>query len=207
MSLPGDILGWRANRPYPRAHSGTQMDSVLQNDSRFDALLPPQMAVRAEEIGVAKARLDATTTFVLGVLAGAFIAMGAIFTTTILAGTGALPYGIVRLLAGLVFCVGLVLVVVGGAELFTGNTLIVMAWASGRLTLARVLRNWTIVFAGNFAGAVATAAAVFVSRQYAFGAGAVGAAALNIAQAKVQLGFTQAVALGMLCNALVCLAV
>jgi formate transporter FocA len=180
----------------------------VPGETRFDALLPPEMARRAEAIGVAKARLDAPTSFMLAVLAGAFIALGAVFATTVAAGTaGTWPYGVVRLLMGLVFSLGLVLVVVGGAELFTGNTLIVMAWASGRLTAGRLLRNWAIVFAGNAVGAVATAAVVYVSGQHTFGGGAVGAAALAIAHAKVQLGFVQAVALGMLCNALVCLAV
>ena len=180
----------------------------MLNDERLDALLPRQMAQRAEEIGVGKAGLDAATTFVLAVLAGAFIALGALFATTVTAGaSGALPYGIVRLLAGLAFCLGLILVVVGGAELFTGNALIVMAWASGKLSAARVLRNWIVVFAGNLAGSVATAVVVFVSGQYLFGGGSVGAAALAIGRSKVELGLAQAVALGMLCNALVCLAV
>jgi formate/nitrite transporter len=166
------------------------------------------MAVRAEQIGVAKAHLDARTTFVLAVLAGAFISMGAVFATTVSAGTaGSVPYGVVRLLAGLVFSLGLVLVIVGGAELFTGNTLMIMAWANRRLTLVRLLRNWTIVFAGNFAGAMATAIVMYLSDQHSFGNGAVGVAALSIAHAKVEFGFAQAVALGMLCNALVCLAV
>ena len=166
------------------------------------------MAVAAERIGVTKANLDPITTFVLAVLAGAFIALGAMFATTVTAGmAGVLPYGAVRLVAGLVFCLGLILVVVGGAELFTGNTLIVMAWASGRLSLARVLRNWSIVFAGNLVGALATAGLVLTAGQHTFGNGAVGTTALGIALAKVQLAFSQAVALGVLCNALVCLAV
>jgi formate transporter FocA len=166
------------------------------------------MAQLAERIGVRKAGLDAVTTFVLAVLAGAFIALGAIFATTVMTGAaGVLPFGVVRLLGGLVFCLGLILVVVGGAELFTGNTLIVMAWAGRQVTLTRLLRNWGIVFAGNFAGALATAAIMYVSAQHTFGGGAVGATALGIAHAKVGFGFTQAVALGMLCNALVCLAV
>jgi formate transporter FocA len=174
---------------------------------QFDAFLPPQMAVRAEQAGVAKASLDATRTFVLAVLAGAFIAMGAIFATTVSAGAAELPFGVARLLAGLVFCVGLILVVVGGAELFTGNTLIVMAWAGGRLSTVRVLRNWALVFLGNFAGALATAVVTYAAGQHTFGGGAIGMTALGIAHAKVQFGFVQAVALGMLCNALVCLAV
>ena len=105
--------------------------------------------------------MDAWATLVLAVLAGAFIALGAVFSTTVLAGTAdAVPFGVARLLAGVVFCLGLVLVTVGGAELFTGNTLIVMAWASGKLPLGRLLRNWSIVFTGNLVGALATAGIV-----------------------------------------------
>jgi formate transporter FocA len=166
------------------------------------------MATRAEQVGVKKANMDAVGLFVLAVLAGAFIALGAVFMTTTVAGAGGvLPYGLTRLLAGLVFSLGLILVVVGGAELFTGNTLIVMAWASRKVTTALLLRNWAIVYAGNFVGAVATAALVYLSGHYRFGDGAIGKAALATAQAKVGLGFVEAVALGILCNALVCLAV
>jgi formate/nitrite transporter len=171
-----------------------------------DALPPPAMARRAEEVGTAKAALDLASTFALAVLAGAFIAMGAVFATVATAG-GDLPYGVGRLVGGLAFSLGLILVVVAGAELFTGNNLIVMAWASRRVTTLRLLRNWAIVYAGNFVGAIATAALVFASRQYRFGDGAVGQQALAVASAKTGLGFGQAVALGILCNALVCIAV
>ena len=184
------------------------MGDAEQGPVGVDALLPSAMAVRAEEIGVRKANLDAVTMLALAVLAGAFVALGAIFSTTVTAGAvGVLPFGLTRLLAGLVFCLGLVLVVVGGAELFTGNTLIVMAWAAGRVTLVRLLRNWAIVFAGNLAGSLATAVIMLLAAQYTFGGGAVGAAALATARAKVELGVVQAVALGVMANALVCLAV
>ncbi len=112
-----------------------------------------------------------------------------------------------RLLAGLVFSLGLILVVVGGAELFTGNNLIVMAWASGKVTTRALLRNWIIVYIGNFVGAFGTALLNFFARQYTFGKDAVGITALNTAVAKSSLDFIQAVVLGILCNALVCLAV
>ncbi len=182
---------------------------------RIDALLPAEMAQRAEALGVRKVALDTMVMFVLAVLAGAFIALGAIFATTVLAGLGGnaqnnvpgLPYGVQRMLAGLVFCLGLILVVVGGAELFTGNNLIVMAWARGKVSTAALLRNWVIVYAGNFVGSVATAFIMYLSRQYTFGGGAIGNAALNIANSKVNLEFVQAIALGIMCNALVCLAV
>lgn len=175
---------------------------------RFDALLPPEMAAKAEATGVAKAALSIPTTFLLAVLAGAFIGLGAMFATTVTAGaSGALSFGVTRLLAGLSFCLGLVLVVVAGAELFTGNNLIVMAWASRRISTASLLRNWSIVYVGNFVGAIATAALVVASGHYALGAGAIGLNALAIADAKCALAFFPAVALGILCNALVCLAV
>jgi formate transporter len=173
----------------------------------LDALAPPEMARRAETVGITKAGQDAITTFALAVLAGAFIAVGAAFATNTLAGTSGMPYGVARLLAGLAFSLGLILVVVAGAELFTGNNLIVMAWAGRRVSTARLLRNWAIVYVGNFVGALATAGLVFLARQYEFGHGEVGATALSIAAAKTGYGFGQAIVLGMLCNALVCIAV
>lgn len=174
----------------------------------IDALLPNEMAQRAEEIGVKKALMDFPALFVLSVLAGAFIAFGAIFSTITAAGAEVfLSFGVTKLLSGLVFSLGLILVVVGGAELFTGNNLIVMAWANRRVSTFQVLRNWTIVYLGNFVGAFGAALLVFLSGQYLFGNGAVGATALSIAKTKSTLGFGQAVALGILCNVLVCLAV
>jgi formate transporter len=179
----------------------------MANEIRIDALLPPEMAIRAEYIGVSKAEAPALRTFVLAVLAGAFIALVAIFATTVSAGTNSLPYGVAKLLVGLVFCLGLILVVIGGAELFTGNNLIVMAWASRKVSTRSLLRNWIIVYAGNFVGSVGTAVMLILSKQYTFGGGAVGASALAIANGKVHLEWLQALALGMLCNILVCLAV
>ncbi len=174
---------------------------------QIDLVLPPEMARRAEETGARKAGLDAFSTLALAVLAGAFIALGAAFATTVSGGATGLPYGVTRVLAGLAFSLGLILVVVAGAELFTGNNLIVMAWASGRVSTRRLLRNWALVYVGNLVGAVATAAIVFVAGQYLFGGGEVGRTALAIADAKVGLEFVPAIALGAMCNALVCLAV
>jgi formate transporter FocA len=185
----------------------------------MDALLPAEMALRAERIGVSKARMGLFTLFALGVLAGIFIALGAIFATTVTSPTmGAnpvtgeqtatwLPFGIAKLIGGFTFCLGLILVVVGGAELFTGNNLIIMAWANRRISTSSVLRNWGVVYVGNFVGAILTVVVVLLSGQYTFGGGAVGLNALNIAQAKVGHGFIQAIFLGSLCNMLVCLAV
>jgi formate/nitrite transporter len=173
----------------------------------FDALLPPEMARRAEEAGVRKASVDTVTVLALAVLAGAFIALGATFSIVALGGSAQMPWGSARVLAGVVFSVGLILVVVGGAELFTGNNLIVMAWASGRIGTAALLRNWTLVYLGNFLGALSIALAVVLAGTHHGGAGAFGTVALRIATDKIRLEFGQAIVLGVLCNVLVCLAV
>jgi formate/nitrite transporter len=175
--------------------------------ARLDALVPAEMARRAEEIGVKKASMDVLGVLTLAVLAGAFIALGAVFSTVALAGAGHSVWGFARVLAGVAFSLGLILVVVGGAELFTGNTLIVMAWAGGRIRTSALLRNWAVVYVGNFIGALAIALVVWVARTHELGAGAFGMTALSIAGAKLRLDFGQAVALGILCNVLVCLAV
>jgi formate/nitrite transporter len=185
----------------------TATSDTSTGGSRLDALLPPEMARRAEEVGARKATMDTASTFTLAVLAGAFIALGGVFATTALAGAGTAPWGATRVLGGVAFSLGLILVLVGGAELFTGNNLIVMAWASRRVTTSALLRNWLIVFIGNFVGASGTAVLVYLGGTHRSGNGAFGVTALAIAHAKVELGFTQAIALGILCNTLVCLAV
>lgn len=174
---------------------------------RIDALVPAEMAQRAEQLGVKKSQMDALTIFVLAILAGAFIALGAIFATTVATEGATLPYGVNKLLTGFVFCLGLILVVVAGAELFTGNNLIVMAWANRKVSTQDLLRNWFIVYIGNFVGSIATAVLMFLTKQYQFNDGAIGQTALGIANGKVNLEFVQAIALGIMCNALVCLAV
>ena len=180
----------------------------MENNISFniDALVPKEIAHKAESSGVAKAALGPFRMFALAVLAGAFIALGAIFATTVTTGS-TLSFGLTKLLAGLVFCLGLILVIGAGAELFTGNNLIVMAWANGKVTTGNLLRNWVIVYLGNFAGSVATAVIMLFSQQYTFANGALGQNVLNIANGKVNLAFGQAVVLGIMCNALVCLAV
>lgn len=177
-------------------------------EARLDALLPAEMASKAADIGVRKAAMAVVPMFVLAVLAGAFIALGAAFATTVAAGaTGELPYGIIRLLAGVAFSLGLILVIVGGAELFTGNNLLAMAWAARLIDGRSIVRNWAIVYAGNLVGAVGTAILVVAAGQYLFGDGAVGASALATAAAKTGLDPLRAFVLGVLCNGLVCLAV
>jgi formate transporter len=174
----------------------------------FDLLPPPEMAEKAVGIGIRKASGNATNMFLLGILAGAFIAFGAIFATIVTAGAkDMLSYGVTRMLAGLAFTLGLILVVISGAELFTGNNLMTMAWAKKQISTGSLLRNWGIVYLGNLVGSVAVAGIMFISGEYVYGSGAIGANILAIGEAKTSLGFIQAIALGILCNMLVCLAV
>jgi formate transporter len=176
----------------------------------LDAYAPAQIAMRVREIGVAKAAMPVLTMFALAVLAGAFIALGAAFFTVTMTGgkTGQLPaFGLMRVAGGITFSVGLILVVVGGAELFTGNNLIAMAWASGRVTTQQVIRNWGWVYLGNLVGAVGTAALVWLAGIQSMGDGAVGETMVQIARGKIALDPVSAVARGVLCNVLVCLAV
>lgn len=183
----------------------TRQDSPNAPD--LQAPLPPEMALACEAAGAAKAGRDAIGLVILGLLAGAFIALGAVFMTVVLTGAGDLPWGIARLAAGLVFSLGLVLVIVGGAELFTGDALMVVAFASRRITIGALLRAWSLVYIGNIAGAIGTVALVFLARHYEFGNGAVGRTALTIAAAKAALPTVQLFFLAVLCNVLVCLAV
>jgi len=171
-----------------------------------DAYTPPQMAALVESVGIRKADLPALQTATLGLLAGAFIAFGAMFYTLVMTGSG-LGFGPARLLGGVAFSLGLILVVVGGAELFTGNSLIVMAWAGRKIGTAALLRNWTLVYAANFAGALGTVVLVYFSGLLELGGGSVGETAVAIAAGKLRLGFLEAFTRGILCNVLVCLAV
>ena len=171
-----------------------------------DAYPPAQIARLVEQVGVKKATLPLVPTVALGLLAGAFIAFGAMYYTLVMTGVG-VGFGPSRMLGGIAFSLGLILVVVGGAELFTGNNLIVMAWADHQITTRQLLRNWTLVYLANFAGTLGTALLVDWSGTLLLGEGAVAATAMRIAEAKVALSFGEALVRGILCNTLVCLAV
>lgn len=178
-----------------------------ETNNSIDALLPAEMAEKAEHVGVEKTRLDAPSLMALAVLAGAFVAFGSLFSLVVSAGgDGVLPYGVNRLLGGLVFSLGLILVIVGGAELFTGNNLMVMACASGKVHAGEVLRAWGIVYIGNLLGGVGIALLVFLAAGYGHGGGAVGMTALAAADGKASLSALQALVHGILANILVCLA-
>jgi formate transporter len=170
---------------------------------------PTEIALRVRDVGVVKAAMPVLTMFALAVLAGAFIALGALFyTITMTTGNeAAVPFGLLRLAGGVAFSLGLVLVVVGGAELFTGNNLIAMAWASSRVTTRQVMRNWGWVYLGNLVGAIGTAVLVWLAGAHTMSDGAVGETMARIARNKIALDPVSVLARGILCNVLVCLAV
>lgn len=184
------------------ANSQESPDISKTVEPAIDAYRPAAIAARIETAGVAKAKLGFLQLLTLAVLAGAFIAFGAMLFTLVMTNSG--PG---RLLGGVAFSLGLILVVIAGAELFTGNNLIVMAWADQKISAIDMLRNWAVVYVGNLIGAVATAVFIHWSGTLGIGDGAVSRTALSIAQAKVTLPYDQAFIRGVLCNALVCLAV
>ncbi|MEC9343891.1 MAG: formate/nitrite transporter family protein [Pseudomonadota bacterium] len=173
------------------------------NPTGLDAYKPAEIAERVEAAGVAKAELPFIALWTLACLAGAFIALGALAYTMAMTGLD-FSFGPHRFLGGVVFSLGLILVIVGGAELFTGNALMVMAAVDGRISIRQLARNWLIVYFGNFAGAAAVAALVWPTGILD---GPAGRTAILIADAKAALGPAELFFRGVLCNVLVCLAV
>lgn len=172
----------------------------------FDAYAPEQIAQRIQSAGVAKARLAAAPLLMLGLLAGAFIGLGSMLFVIVRADP-TLGFAASQLVGGLVFSLGLLLVVVAGAELFTGNNLLVLALAERRIRAAEVARNWVLVCAANFAGAAGLALLVYLSGHTDLGGGAIGRTVTRIALAKQELPWQEAFLRGVLCNVLVCMAV
>ena len=181
-------------------------DQNAEPRNTIDAYSPPQIAALVEDVGMVKARLPALQTVTLGLLAGAFIAFGSMFYTLVMTGNE-LGFGPSRLLGGVAFSLGLILVVVAGAELFTGNNLIVMALVDKKITLAQLLRNWGLVYVANFAGALGSAVLMYWSGALGLGNGEIAETAARIAASKVELDFAAAFFRGILCNTLVCLAI
>jgi len=205
LGVPGRVLHALAPLPMlgvdPIAHAPTHRAAMT-----VDAWSPAEIAQRIESLGVKKARADALSVLTLAVLAGAFISLGALFFTVVVTDS-TLGFGATRMLGGLAFSLGLILVVIAGAELFTGNNLVAMAWASRLITGRELLRNWLLVYVGNVLGSLGTVALVVAAGTDEMGGGAVGRTALAIGQAKANLDPVAALALGIGCNALVCLAV
>lgn len=182
------------------------MAEQVNADIKLDAYSPKEIASRVETVGVGKAKLNFLAKFTLAMLAGVFIAFGAVLFTLVVHDSK-LSFGLTQLIGGLSFCLGLILVVVAGAELFTGNNLLVMAYVSKKITLRQLLGNWVIVYLGNFIGALSMVLWIYLTRHWTMNNTLVGAKALLIASAKAGLPFSVAFARGVLCNALVCLAV
>ena len=145
-----------------------------------DAYSPPEVAARVRDVGVTKARMDLVRMFTLAVLAGAFIALGAMFFIVTVTDPSS-GYGFTRFVGGLAFSLGLILVIVAGAELFTGNNLVAMAWASRLVSTGELVRNWIVVYIGNAVGAIGTVVLVWAGNVDEFAGGAVGEKALAIA--------------------------
>jgi len=169
----------------------------------LDAHKPAEIARLIRQAGIAKANMPLLQLITLSMLGGAFISFGALFYTQTTAGFDELN-GALKLIGGISFSLGLILVVVGGAELFTGNTMIVMAYVDRKISRAALIRNWIIVFIGNLIGCAVTLALVYGSGLLE---GSMASRAISIAEAKSSLGFAEAFCRGVLCNALVCLAV
>ena len=178
----------------------------MPDTDSLNAYTPVEIARRVEAAGETKARMALLPLSMLSVLAGAFIGLGAMLSVMVRA-DASLGFAASTFLGGLVFSLGLVMVVVAGAELFTGNNLLVMAWADGRISTSQVLRNWAVVGLGNALGAAGLAWLVWASGHLALNNGAVGQKVVQIALAKQALPFWTAFLRGVLCNILVCMAV
>jgi formate/nitrite transporter len=176
------------------------------NEEITDAYIPADMAKRAEASAVRKANRDFISAFFLAVQAGSFIAFGAAFYTLVVHDSS-LSVGLTKLIGGMSFSLGLILVIIAGADLFTGDTLMVMACFSRKIKVRQMFRSWSFVFLGNLVGALAIVALVYFSGHWANGSTAVGVKALAIANHKVNLTYLQGFTSGMLCNILVCLAI
>lgn len=179
----------------------------MKADNPFNALLPAAMAKVAEDAGVYKATKHPLTTFFLAITAGVFISIAFVFYITATTGTGAMPYGFAKLIGGICFSLGLMLVVVCGADLFTSTVLIVVAKASGRITWMQLGRNWLTVYIGNLLGALFFVALIWFAGEHMVANGAWGLNVLQTADHKMHHTFIEAVSLGTLANLMVCLAV
>ena len=178
----------------------------MADSFNMDAYSPQQIAERVDNIGVTKARLPLLSMAMLGMLAGAFIGLGALYYTLVVS-DASLSFAVARVLAAVCFSLGLLLVVVAGAELFTGNNLLAMAWADGKVSTAEVLRNWAVVCAANFVGAAGLALLVFLSGHAGMNGGAIAQSYLKIAITKSTMPVAELFFRGVLCNVLVCMAV
>ncbi len=183
-----------------------QLEDLKAILPKSDQLAPAQIEQKAEDLGVTKTGMSFRQSFMLAIMAGAFISMGAMFFLLVVGDTG-LPFAVQRVLGGCLFSLGLLLVVVCGSELFTGNTMIVMSAASKRITWGAVLKNWVVVFCGNFVGALIMVGCVYLANFQGMNSGAVGSTIVSVAAGKMTPDWLTLFAKGIMCNFLVCLAV
>ena len=172
----------------------------------IDAYSPQKIAARIDAVTAVKAKDSKAATFWLGVNAGVFIALGAQFATLIMSDSG-LHGGLTAVMAGIVFCLGLIMVVVAGAELFTGNCMIFIGYMEKRISTKRIFDHWNLSLIGNFVGSLIVVVFIYKAHQFEFYDYMVGAKALLIANKKVNLTFPAAFSKAVLCNAMVCMAV
>jgi formate/nitrite transporter len=172
----------------------------------LSAYSPAEIKEAIENVGVKKANLPAQASFMLAMVAGGSIGLGAVYYS-IVASDPELTFATIRVVGGLTFSLGLALVLIAGAELFTGNNLIVLAWASGKVSMRQMLRNWCIVYCGNLVGSLGLIVLVFFSHHLDMNGGRIGLSVLNTAVGKIQPDFVTLLFKGILCNVLVCLAV
>ena len=183
--------------------------SSTRNDLRLgmpESLAPLEIEAKVEEVGVGKVGMAFSKVFVLAILAGAFIAFGGMYFCIFL-GDPSIPFAVQRMVGGICFCLGLVLVLCCGAELFTGNSLIICAKASGKVSWGGMLKNWAIVWLGNLVGALAAVALVYLAQVWSMNGGGVGEAMVSVAAGKVSPDWATLFFKGVMCNIFVCLAV
>lgn len=190
----------------PEACANGRLELEMSEVFGSDAYAPREVALRVENVGVTKARMPLLPLAMLGALAGAFIGLGAM-GYALVKSDASLGFAVGQLLGGAVFALGLLLVVVAGAELFTGNNLLAMAWADGKVSSVEVLRNWVVVCLANWVGATGLAVLVYLSGHTGLNGGAIAQTVLKIAVGKQLLPWQEALWRGVLCNVLVCLAV
>ena len=170
-------------------------------------LTPTEMNEYAAEVAEMKIKMPVRRTFLLAILAGMYIGFGGLLVVLVGAGTASLSYGLVKLLMGLVFSIGLILVVIGGGELFTGSTMVALSSVNKKASWSKVFKNWGLVYLGNFVGALILAILILLSKQYQLGGGLITESILKIAASKLHYSFIAAFFMGILCNIFVCLGV
>jgi formate transporter len=180
---------------------------VTLENNNANGISPEEMAMKAEALGIVKVSKPLWQSFYLSITAGVFIAIAFVFYTTVTTGSEGMPYGLIKFIGGIAFSLELILVVVCGGELFTSSTLTLIARANKHISTSQVLKNWLVVYVGNALGAIFIVLLIWLAQQHFVNESAWGVNAMSIAQHKIHHSFTQAVALGILCNVMVCLAI